>query len=250
MKKFNKEFILRIIILICFTLFYLMIVINGKVLLYVHPRIKPFIIFAIIVMPIIAFFLIKEGTNRRKKAKLYSYGIYLIPIVLGAFINSVDIDSKTVKSTEISSPDVNQDVSGNANLYKIQGKDDNEAMKIENNVIKITTANFVASIDEIIKNPNIYADKNIEIDGFVYKDDSILGNEFVVGKLMMTCCAADTQVVGILGNYDGVKNFENDTWIKVRGKLERGKYSGGQEIIILVESMERDNDPDKSYVYP
>ena len=102
MKKFNKEIILRIIILICFTLFYFSIIINGKVLLYVHPRIKPFIILAMIAMPIIALFSIKEGNNnKRKKVKLYSYGIYLIPIVLGSFINFVEIDSTTVKNTEI-----------------------------------------------------------------------------------------------------------------------------------------------------
>lgn len=250
MKKLNKEFILRIIILICFTLFYLMIVINGKVLLYVHPRIKPFIIFAIIAMPIIAFFLIKERNTRQNKVKLYSYGIYLIPMVLGTFINFVDIDSTTVKNTEISSPKISQDVSDNANLYNIQENDNKKSIKIENDVIKITTDNFIFSLDEILKNPNVYAQKNIEIEGFVYKDDSILGNEFVVGKFMMVCCAADTQVVGILAKYDAVKNFDSDTWVKVKGKLVTGVYSGGQEIIIVVESMERDNNPDKSYVYP
>lgn len=247
MKKFNKEIILRIIILSCFTLFYFSIIINGKVLLYVHPRIKPFIILAMIAMPIIALFSIKEGNNsKRKKVKLYSYGIYLIPIVLGFFINFVEIDSTTVKSTEITSTKV----SDNTNLDKTEGYDSKKEIKIENNVIEITTENYMSSLDEILTNPNKYADKNIEIDGFVYRDETMKENQFVVGKFVMVCCAADTQVVGLLSEYPGAKNFDNDTWVKVKGKLATGVYSGNQEIVIDVESIERDNNPDKSYVYP
>jgi len=247
MKKFNKEIILRIIILICFTLFYFSIIINGKVLLYVHPRIKPFIILAMIAMPIIALFSIKEGNNnKRNKVKLYSYGIYLIPIVLGSFINFVEIDSTTVKNTEIT----NTNVSDNTNLDKTQGNDSEKAMKIENDVIKVTTENYISSINEILNNPNKYAGKNIEVEGFVYRDFSITGNQFVVGKFMMVCCIADTEIVGLLADYPGAKNFNNDTWVKVKGKLATGVYSGDQKIVIVVESIERDNNPDKSYVYP
>lgn len=251
MKKLNKEIILRIIILVCFALFYFSILINGKVLLYVHPRIKPFIIISMVAMVIIALFLIKEGNNKRRgKVKLYSYGIYLIPIVLGAFINSVEIDSTTVKSTEISSPKLSDGLTDNTSLYEIQGDSSGKKIKIEDNVIKITTDNFISSLEEILNNPNKYAEKDIEIQGFVYKDDTIHENQFVVGKLMMTCCAADTQIVGLLAEYDGAKNFDNDTWVKVKGKLAVGVYSGDQEIVIAVESLERDNDPDKNYVYP
>lgn len=251
MKKFNKEIILRIIILSCFTLFYFSIIINGKVLLYVHPRIKPFIILAMIAMPIIALCSIKEGNNNnRKKVKLYSYGIYLIPIVLGAFINSVEIDSTAVKSIEITSPKLTEVVEDDTNLYETQGNPSEKSIKIENDIIKITTDNYVSSLDEILNNPNQYADKNIEIDGFVYKDDTINENQFVVGRFMMVCCAADTQIVGLLAEYPGAKNFSNDTWVKVKGKLATGVYSGDQEIVIAVESIEIDDNPDKNYVYP
>ena len=42
MKKLNFDIIMKILILLCFSAFYLKIIVTNEITLYVHPRIIPF----------------------------------------------------------------------------------------------------------------------------------------------------------------------------------------------------------------
>lgn len=57
MKKLDMDVILKMLILLGFSIFYLVIILNNQILIYVHPRIVPFAIFGMISMFIIALFL-------------------------------------------------------------------------------------------------------------------------------------------------------------------------------------------------
>jgi len=276
MKKLNADIMLKIVILFAISGFYFKIIISNEILLYVHPRILPFIIFAMIFMFIIALFLVTESLyKRKKKVRFKSYVIFIIPLIMIFFMESATAKSE-IKSNDINIPTSSNTISNNSNnrsatgdqeksiinngaefeLYSGKtesdggGTVDKKELDIKDNVINVNSKNFVFSLDEILGNPDKYEGKEIEITGFVYKDKNLKESEFIIGRFMMVCCAADLQIAGIRCESNNKELYNNDTWIKLKGKIKKDVFEGAVEPIIMVEQVEKDSNPDTSYVYP
>lgn len=276
MKKLNIETLIKILILLRFSAFFFKLIINNDIIRYVNPRIVPVVILGMIAMFIIALFLVKDIFNKKKKKiKFKNYVIFIIPLIMIFFMQCNSAQSTTLKSSDInttsnitSSSSLNnnttQDNTLNSNsnsassafdLYEGktesngQGSIDKKELDIKDNVINVNCKNFVFSLDEILDNPDKYIGQEIEIAGFVYKDQNIKENEFIVGRFMMVCCAADIQIAGIRCDSNNLETYDTDTWIKIKGKIKKDTSEGTVEPVIVVTSIEKDTNPDTSYVY-
>lgn len=244
MKNLNLDIIAKTLILLAFSAFYLKIIFTDEIMLYVHPRIIPFAIFGLISMFIIALFLLTDSfNNKKKKFKFKNYIVFLTPLILVFFMETINANSAIQNNTT----NINENSNNETSTQETTNK---KALDIENNIIQINQRNFVFSLNEIIENPDKYDGKEIEITGFVYKDKNLKDNEFVIGRFMMVCCAADMQIVGIKCDSNNLEPYENDTWIKVKGKLKKETYEGKIDPIIVAEHIEKDLNPNTSYVYP
>ena len=74
--------------------------------------------------------------------------------------------------------------------------------------------------------------------------------EFVIGRYIMVCCAADMQITGIICIYDKNEIYNNYTWIKANGKIRTRISEGNEVLYVNVGSIEKDKNPDTSYIYP
>lgn len=273
MKKLNLDIIIKILILFGFSAFYLKIIINSEILMYVHPRIIPFALFGMISMFIIALFLVSSCFyNNKRKFRFKNYVIFLIPFIMILFMQGTNANSNTSANissntnlADISNDNFKQNDNTNSNsdsptstfeLYSgktesdAQGTVDKKELEFKNNVIQVNSKNFVFSLDEILVNPYKYEGKEIDITGFVYKDKDLKQNQFIIGRYMMICCAADMQIAGIICDSNNLGTYDNDTWVKVRGKIKKDAYEGQVDPVIEVEHIEIDLNPDTSYVYP
>lgn len=274
MKKLNLESLIKILILLGFSLFYLRIIVNNEIIKYVHPRIVPFAVFGMIAMFIIALFLSGDlFHNKKKRIKFKNYVIFIIPLIVIFLMKSTNANS-TIKTSDINT---NSDILSNVNssnntsfnqgnnvtsdnstfsLYEGKtesdglGKVEKKQLDVKDNVIEVNAKNFVFSLDEIIENVDKYDGKEIEISGFVYKDKNLKENEYIIGRFMMFCCAADMQIVGIRCNSNNLESYSSDTWIKLKGKIKKDTFKDNVDPIIIVEKIEKDPNPDTSYVYP
>jgi putative membrane protein len=278
MKKLNIETIIKILILLSFSVFYFKIIVNNEIIKYVHPRIVPFVALGIISMVIIALFLIKDSFHsKKKKIKIKNYIIFIIPLIMVFFMQSTNAESTTITSSDINA-NTNSNIISNSTLNKVstnntnqdnnsnngstfdlyegktetngQGTSDKKNLDIKDNIINITPKNFVFSLDEILDNPDKYIGLEIEITGFVYKDKTLKENEFIVGRFMMVCCVADLQIAGLSSEFTNLEAYPNDTWIQIKGKIKNDTSNGTANPVIVVEHMEKDLNPDTSYVYP
>lgn len=254
MKKLNLDIIIKILILLGFSAFYLKIIINREILMYVHPRIVPFALFGMISMFIIALFLVSSCFyNNKRKFKLKNHVIFIIPLIMIVFMQGTNVNP----AIKTSNRNINSDSPASAfELYSGktesdgQGAVDKKELDIKNNVIQVNSKNFVYSLDEILGNPDKYEGKEIDLTGFVYKDEDLKQNQFIIGRYMMICCAADMQIAGITCDSNNLGNYDNDTWIKVRGKIKKDFSEDQVDPLIEVEHIEIDLNPDTSYVYP
>ena len=278
MKKFNLDIIIKILILLGFSLFYFKIIVNNEITMYVHPRIVPFVVLGMIAMFIISLFLAFDSFhNKKKKIKFKNYVIFIIPLIMIFFMESNSASSTKIKSSDINA-NTSFDISSNSNVNStnhdntlnntaneatgeldlyggksesdVKGTSDKKELDIKDNVINVNAKNFVFSLDEIIDNTDKYVGQEIEITGFLYKNENLKNNEFVVGRFMMVCCAADMQIAGIRCENSKLESYDNDTWIKVKGKIKKDIYEGTVDPVIVVEYLEKDLNPDTSYVYP
>ena len=103
----------------------------------------------------------------------------------------------------------------------------------------LSDANFVQWTQELNDNVDKYVGKKISVSGFVFKVKGFTQNEFVPARLMMVCCAADLQPIGLLAQYDKTSELKQDTWFCVTGKIVKGEFNGQKVPIISVDSVEK-----------
>lgn len=176
------------------------------------------------------------------------------------YMSNMDSTNSNSKSNNPSNIHNNSEYYNDAQMDLYAGKTEsngngiitNNALNISDGVIKINSKNFVLSLDEIIGNCSKYDGMKIEITGFIYKDPN-LGleeNQFILGRYMMVCCAADMQIAGLRCQYTGSNSYDKDTWVIIKGHIKSDTYNGQIDPIILVDEINKDNNPDTSYVYP
>ena len=232
----NTNAVSKIILLLGFAVFFLNCVITDSVILYVHPRIVPVMIFGAIAMIVIAAFLLPD-VFRKSEKKTGSLLFFAFPLVIAVTLPAKPLDSSvgSVGSLQILSPGT---LGG--------GKAD-----MQSKLLIMDSDNFYDCINEVYNRLEQYEGTAVEVIGFVLRDsESFADNEFVPARLMMVCCTADMQPIGLLCRYDGASALPSGSWVKVRGTIEKTKFEGGIIPCIFAESVTVVMEPDRPYIYP
>jgi putative membrane protein len=95
-----------------------------------------------------------------------------------------------------------------------------------------------------------FVGKTVEIGGFVYREPNMSENQIVVGRFAMDCCSADALPYGVLVEYEHAARYKNDTWIKVRGQIDKTVFDGNEIMVFRPEQVQLMAAPDSPYVYP
>ncbi|TVY06943.1 TIGR03943 family putative permease subunit [Paenibacillus cremeus] len=107
---------------------------------------------------------------------------------------------------------------------------------------------------EILTAVDLYMDafvgKKMEISGFVYREEGMPQNQFVVSRLAMSCCSADASPYGVLVESPIAKEFTKDTWVKLTGVIGKTTHDGNEIMKIDAKSIGKIKASDTPYVYP
>jgi len=242
-KKINFEILLKFFILTGFVAFFYLIIHSGKAELYVHPRIIIYMKFGIIAMVIIAIVTLGDIFKAPKRnVNLLPYMVFIIPLML-AFTQPAKILDST--SNQLSTNNSNNSVALNS-----KNSSNASDLIVSGDTIIVSDDNFYNWYSSLNHDIEKYVGKNIELRGFVYKDNVAEKNEFIAARLMMTCCAADIQPIGFLCKFDKAQDLKKGRYVKVTGKVEMIKQKKYTEAIINVSDMEMTDAPDQAYIYP
>jgi len=255
MRKFNLEGFLEFIVFLGFATFLCYLLYTGKIYNFISPRMKGYMIFSFVFFTILALY---KGNNifvpQKNKFTGRSYIILIITLVIGfiAAKDGLDISIAENKGLNLSTYSDND-------KFKEPNKNEKYSSSIEDNESKtiiINEKNFYNSINEIGLNVEKYAGKKVKISGFVFLKEDYKKGEFVVARMLMACCAADAQVVGLMSKIDTEELLEKESWIEVEGVievLEDMKSSTNSSIkipVIKVERLTKIKKPENIYVYP
>jgi uncharacterized repeat protein (TIGR03943 family) len=78
--------------------------------------------------------------------------------------------------------------------------------------------------------------------GFVYRSKQMPDDVIGVARFQITCCAADAQPIPVPVRVSNAADFKADTWIEVRGVVERQDIRGRQTTVVVVDPKARPAD--------
>lgn len=92
--------------------------------------------------------------------------------------------------------------------------------------------------------------REIELTGFVYRDDHMSRDEVALTRTAITCCLADATFYGTLIRGEDLHHLERDQWITVKGEIDLARVQGQNMIMINARQVQEIDPPDSPYVYP
>lgn len=237
-KSFNLEALLKILLLLCFSCYILYSIYTEEVLLYLHPRLIPFLYFSTVMMSLISIANIKEFYKiPRKKVRFLPYTLFLIPFLMALLIYPTPIDSLSLAGRKMN-PEVGTLMGEPSPLFPVEKR------------IMLDDNTFSPWYYELHRDPRSYQGEQITATGFIYREDFLPEDHFFLTRFLMVCCIADMQLAGILVSHPESHLYDHDTWVLLQGELQVYDYKGNTIPIIIGEIIEEINRPQVPYVYP
>ena len=274
-KKCRVQLCIEAAACMLFSLLLLKMIFAEDYLLYVTPRMKPWLIFTALIMLFWTFSALKSLSETNYTLAPTSVFGLLIPFVLLLLpANQIDITKLSFTgSSAFSSRTAGQPNTASANPFltpQTEVSEDGAALidgsgiynqtektytklkgyDAENRTITVGDDDFLAWVDAVYKNPADFENWNIQITGTVFYDERFMKeDEFVPARLLMVCCAADLVPYGLICRYEKANELENGAWFSVKGRIALGEYHGNPEPQVVVESLVQAAAINK-YIYP
>lgn len=259
LKKINKVGLIWLFILLCFLYYFLYLIYTKKYLLFVHPRMGKYIMFSAILLLLLVFNqiinLIKRYSNEKFKC---GYIIFLIPLLCALLAPTQNISASISKNKNIGlSSQANTDQSPNQKARQIISQLNPYGTLTSKDIIKgdkinVDDVSMSFAMQDMYVHPKRYENKSITLKGFIYRDKNFNVNEFAVARLWMTCCTADTSIIGLTVKYNDAGSYKSNTWVTVNGTVRLMYPTNKSKNLIpyvQVAHISMTNIPKNQYVY-
>jgi len=229
------------------------LVIIGCILFFLHPRMVKFVYFALTVLLILTisqlFHLYKTYKKSKYEPIKWGHIIYLVPLVLALF-RPTYLSAEMLANKHISLGE--RPVTFQNDLWEDLADDEEDYIP----PMMLINDEFLRVVDDLQMNLVSRVGTEVELVGFVFKTPTLSEKQFVVARLLITCCTADAGVVGILVEGERGITYTSDTWVRVVGRVEKHVYTDSQMgyelelpklMIVSIEEIEPLPTP---YIYP
>jgi len=109
---------------------------------------------------------------------------------------------------------------------------------------------FAAYYDEINMDIEKFKGREIQLKGFVYKEDGLEQDQLVISRFLITHCVADASIIGFLSELPEAASIQEDSWIEVNGVLDITTSNGIELPIIKISDWKIIGEPNEPYLYP
>lgn len=222
---------------------------SGEIANFMHPKMIKYVYVGFIALGILTIYQFFNLFSYHEEHEIkYGYIMFMIPLVLGFFISPKGLNAYAVKNRGIS-------IFQKANtLSDDKSTMSQEEIKIVDGEIAIDDKNYLQVMNKLYENISKYKGNRITIKGFVYTDTDFEKNNFVAARMVLSCCAADAEVVGYMCEYNGSDKLAKDEWVQLTGTLEEGYINinnGERRLIplIKVEKLTKIKEPVNKYIY-
>ncbi len=264
-----------------------LIIVIGKLLVfdelkfYLHPKMAKFVIAGEIILIVLFVYqqtkLFKEGRSRFR----IGYFLFLVPmfmLILAGDASAIIFENRTVNLNGFSQVQAAASAPAESEETKAEAESpsaydmlpegemnspdpgatdptDPEASSTaaDGTAVGLKTEDaFLQTLFNMEKNKE---GQEISLEGFVYRDELFSENEFLVSRMLVNCCAADANLIGMIAVTSAADTFANSDWVRVKGvtknSLVKNPATGEAEsrMVLEVREIEKIEPLESPYVY-
>jgi putative membrane protein len=221
-----------------------------------------------------------HGDSRFNTKKLIAYLVIVFPLVTGFLLPAKVLDASIAdkkgglavlsnqkkaekKQVEEAVPNNNQqeDPVINEDLVDLSRIEDAKVYTNEeyeqliqqleqSSTIDMNDNVFSTYYEEMHMDLDKFKGREINLKGFVYKEDGLEQNQLVLARFLITHCVADAGIIGFISELPEASSVEVNTWIEAKGVLDTTNYNGTKFPIIKITNWKVINEPKEPYLYP
>lgn len=112
-------------------------------------------------------------------------------------------------------------------------------------VIEIEDGDYALWYRDLDENMKAYDGKTVKVKGMTGSSGVLSGSDFVMGRQIMTCCADDIRMAGLVCEWSG-KKPEKRSWVTVTAKIHIAShraYGGRTGPVLKAEAVEEASPP-------
>ena len=116
--------------------------------------------------------------------------------------------------------------------------------------INVTDRDYTEIMNEFEFYSQDYVGKEISMTGFVFRPPAISQHQFSLVRYVIVCCAADALPYCVLCELKAARDYEDGTWLTIRGIIEQATYDNKAVAAVRITSAQKIKEPANPYVYP
>lgn len=222
---------------------------SGSLSTYLHPRMTPFAIGAMIGFAALGIAAIVRAIRGKGPAlPRLGFALFVIPVALAAAagpraLSAEAADLRVMKSGGIEAP-------------SYASVDEYLASLGPGDPIVFQDWSHAGLIGAISADPAAFAGRELELVGFAFRPNATPPERLYVTRFLVTCCVADAEPMGLLMEGAGAAGFENYAWLRSKGVIELATvpnpYTGKDELVPLLRASlaEPAPKPFAEYLFP
>ncbi|MCI3922304.1 TIGR03943 family protein [Paenibacillus sp. TRM 82003] len=280
--RITLHYLLRAVFTGGFSLYILYLVRADKLVLFIAPRMEMIVKLSAVVLALFAAYFVfaavwayrgeqasdcgcDHGPKKAPFRNLVTYSLFAAPLLLGWFVPDSIMGSNVVDQKGIvlasNASSAEQPVSSSDSApaegglfyaddaYTKQYSAFAERLFLQDKIV-VEEASFLEAITAIDLFMNAFQGKSIEISGFVYRQPDMTDSQFVIARLAMECCSADSTPYGFLVEWPDSSTLVEDTWITVSGTIDSSVYNDARIVTLRATDVTTIATPSTPYVYP
>ena len=262
--------ILNAMIYTILSMLLVLLVLQERLKSFLHPKMfgyVHFLIAGLMILAIYNWYIVYTSRKKLNMANCQSVWHYLpfLFVMVIIMLNPSNLSAQVIENKMVST--IKPESKAEKDKDKVEAIDQEELRVIDtpstttmssqelNLMLSESADNFVPWIERVSNNPHDYVGEKIVVNGFVYKEETFEADNLVVARLLVTCCVADSMVVGFYVESEEAPNFEKDMWIQVEGVVAYEEVyfehlDAYQETYVIKEGVIKEISPyDQPYVY-
>lgn len=97
--------------------------------------------------------------------------------------------------------------------------------------------------------PSLFNGQEVDVIGFVYRDEQFSDSQFMVSRFTISCCVADANPIGLIVQWPEAASLAENDWVRVSGRFQAESFNGSRLPVIQAESVTPTDAPKQPYLY-
>lgn len=248
---FDCDACLRAILLLGFMALLIWLIQTQQLSLYINPKfsglveIASYLLFPLFITQLLTIF---RPAYTLPNHHSHSGGWLYFPFIFVLGLAAI-LPNNTLNANLVNAKGLNSQISASTTPSSEMSRPLAPALR-QMSVINVTDRDYTEIMSELQFFPQDYIGKEITMTGFVFKPPEASNSQFSLVRYVIVCCTADALPYGVLCELKDAANYEEGTWLTIKGLIQQAAYGDQTVSAIKVTSLKRIQEPKDPYVFP